>query len=186
MLPPDRPTIFKTHLLPKHVLSLSLQFLLPSSKGPGSHFTPPPPLKRHHCYLSPSTVHSEAKIPLLSLLVCCLIMTLSRSRVPQSFPSYLIINLYLLTLFHWRSHRFPLLLRLTLVILLLNSTLILHPIAQTLDPNSQNRRYHHNRIPDRNSLNHRYRHVQAHCRTPDRNSQYRHVRIPISHYQNRM
>ena len=85
---------------------------------------------------------------------------------------------------NWRSLRFPLLLRLTLLILL-KWTLILHPMAQTLYPcmelNSQNRRYHHNRIPDRNSLNHWYRCVQTHCRTPDRNA-----RIPISHFQNRM
>ena len=91
MLPPGPhlPTIFNTcrsFAKTKHFLSLSLQFHPPSSKGPGSHFTPPPPLKPHHCYLFPSTVqselsHTETKIPLPSLLFCYLIMTLS--RVPE-------------------------------------------------------------------------------------------------------
>nr|POE67938.1 hypothetical protein CFP56_72473 [Quercus suber] len=40
------------------------------------------------------------------------------------------------------------------------------PYPYGLDPNSESRRYHHTRIPDRNS-------------------QYRHAGIPISHFQNR-
>lgn len=186
MLPPGPDLPFSTQIfyVPKHVLSLSAisSTLVKRTWIPfySTATAKAPPLLLISQYSSIIIISHRNQNP--TSLSALLLPNNDPFKSPLSFSSYLIINLYLL--FHWRSLRFPLLLRLTLLILL-KWTLILHPMAQTLYPcmelNSQNQRYHHNRIPDRNSLNHWYRCVQTHCRTPDRNA-----RIPISHFQNRM